>query len=1850
MQINPPLTNFRTELLISNLQVFLASHPNSNVILTHAWHSQTFNLKMIVIHAMTEWYSKAIPGDGSEHARLSRILDIAQDLKALSVMLSAKAVPFVIDLAVLASRREYLNLDKWLTDQMREHGEPFVKAVVQYLQRKLPAIMGGPNGPLKEEHLSMANFPFESLPVILFSLQSMTSTMPMSPEVKETIMTMIQNSQRIISQSRTSQPPIQQVPPPPGVLRPPGRAEQVPVGAPVRPTPRQASGNMLPPSTMFPGDPMAGLASQFGNSLNFPPSSQGSMPPSSSSAFSLPNALGPLISGAGGAPGSPNRVFGVAPPVANMESGSSSPYHQLNDLIRAPTSSAASESGMSTGLEQIRAGISNIGNLFPESSGTISKEVEDEANSYFQRIYNHPPNPTLTIDEVLDLLKKFQDSNVQRERDVFNCMIKNLFEEYKYFPQYPEKELHITAQLFGGIIEHGLVSMIPLGLALRFVLDTVRKASDTKMYYFGIAALDRFKARLKDYPQYCQHVSCLPHFKDFPPHLVEWIEHGARSQAPPNKPQGSIAPVKGKDGGAAVAGAPGSLKVSVAMSAAKMTTTVTVTSSGAAATSVASSSAIVRPTATSVGGRPSIANTTNIDTLINARQKAGLPSEPVKAPSDKIQDKVAFIFNNLSLMNMNGKGDELKDILGGELREFSGWLAQYLVMKRASIEPNFHTLYSSFLEVLRSEVLYDNVLKETFSNIKILLSADKSIANFSDRSLLKNLGHWLGLMTLARNIPILMLDLDIKPLIIDAYHKGSQELLYVVPFVAKVLEACAKSKVFKPPCPWTIGIMNLLCELHREHDLKLNLKFEIEVLCKTLSIELNTLAPGNLLKDFDKANQIGIRSFGAKVPSNVANNMGLVPGKGMDAAGFSMTGGVGLPPPQPGGPQRPAMPGAMGVDPMASAVATSMAMMGPTPGSSAFGAGSQQPPGAAGAGMGAALMAAPQQPQNFGGVPPLPTLQQQQTPADVPPVENLQMQQPLQQQQQAAVHSEQQAQQQQQQQQRPPEPKFRYLDISTAHLNGIVPHIHIDSRLTMIKDQPDMIQLVNIAIEKSIQENLAPVIDRAIKIALTTSENIIKQDFALDHDENRMRQAAHHMVRNLTAGMAMITCRDHLLVSIKSNLKHLMLTIGRANPAQAEQINVTVECVATDNVELACAFVQKKAVDKALQEIDLRLQSEFNNRVHARKEGRRYCDPTALTYQAERMPEPIRLQVGGASPKANTVYEEFARNIPGFKPLTPQEVNAITPKSSSSSFMGGAGTGGGGGPHQPISDECVSLLGDVLERVKPFVVSCTTLPDRPHMANLRSLVENLAHTRTTKDTGTLLVLIQKTVENVLEGLTTQMSLDSESLARYRDANLLVIRALVDQSLYGSNWITQRVTQALIEAREDIRYNLDAFHCFVKSGFVSLPDYDKHLSAAMRDGENQLVTQFAMHLCKIYLIEDRSSANGQISETDFYQTIEVLNKIASQPAGRPLPDGIQHLVEMIKISSERLEPTVAGPTAQLHSGIAQAREYEDPPGLLEKTEYLLREWVNAYHSRDAGKDSRQAFIVFVQLMNQHGILKTDDLITRFFRMSTQMCVDLCYRALAEQNNSPTLVRAKCFHTLDAYVRLITLLVKHSGESANTVTKVNLLNKVLGIVAGVLIIDHDMRTAGFQQVPYHRIFIMLFLELNSPDPVLENINFQVRHFFQRFLNASNHVVLPSLGFNSLLQHAAHLETRESARVRLRLAGNRVPSRFHGTHPQQQSKGMARLRPVAGRPVQVLVLVPAQRRADETRQPPVQRDAESVARVAPRFPGIFVRSSLQFLRRHSAQLHSNEKLDPVRFSEEHAASGSVQSGVFP
>ena len=57
----------------------------------------------------------------------------------------------------------------------------------------------------------------------------------------------------------------------------------------------------------------------------------------------------------------------------------------------------------------------------------------------------------------------------------------------------------------------------------------------------------------------------------------------------------------------------------------------------------------------------------------------------------------------------------------------------------------------------------------------------------------------------------------------------------------------------------------------------------------------------------------------------------------------------------------------------------------------------------------------------------------------------------------------------------------------------------------------------------------------------------------------------------------------------------------------------------------------------------------------------------------------------------------------------------------------------------------------------------------------------------------------------------------------------------------------------------------------------------------------------------------------------------------------------------------------------------------------------------------------------------------------------------------------------------------------------------LSQVLGIIGSVLMRDHETRQVEFHQLAYHRMFVMLLLELNAPEPVLEAINFQILSCF-------------------------------------------------------------------------------------------------------------------------------------------------------
>ena len=55
-------------------------------------------------------------------------------------------------------------------------------------------------------------------------------------------------------------------------------------------------------------------------------------------------------------------------------------------------------------------------NLTMAGSCVSFDQVEDKANSYFQQIYNQPPQSNMPIDQVLAMLKKFKDSNQKVEK------------------------------------------------------------------------------------------------------------------------------------------------------------------------------------------------------------------------------------------------------------------------------------------------------------------------------------------------------------------------------------------------------------------------------------------------------------------------------------------------------------------------------------------------------------------------------------------------------------------------------------------------------------------------------------------------------------------------------------------------------------------------------------------------------------------------------------------------------------------------------------------------------------------------------------------------------------------------------------------------------------------------------------------------------------------------------------------------------------------------------------------------------------------------------------------------------------------------------------------------------------------------------------------------------------------------------------------------------------------------------------------------------------------------------------------------------------------------------------------
>lgn len=474
----------------------------------------------------------------------------------------------------------------------------------------------------------------------------------------------------------------------------------------------------------------------------------------------------------------------------------------------------------------LRGAIKNVTPLPPaavpapapsSSSSATSDDVEEMATAYFQKIYTSEQS----IGEVVEMLKRFKTSGNSKENEIFACMVHNLFDEYRFFAKYPEKELRITGILFGALIQEQLVSSITLGVALRYVLEALRKppsppgqtTSSGKMFKFGMFALEQFKSRLHEWPQYCSHIVRIPHLREGYAELVAEIEQEMSNSNQNRAITAAESPSTTPSLSQQQPSVPGS---SVGVGDASLST------------------AQLDPVISSVPPKPRVAEFgPNLGRAVTDEL-----DEEFEAPPDATLDRVQFLVNNLAPSNVEQKAAELKEMLDPK---YFGWLAHFLVVKRISTQANFHSLYLSFLDNLGDygKGLVEAILKSVYHNIGKLLRSQKITTSSSERSYLKNLGIWLGQITLARNLPIKQIMLDCRELLLQGYETG--KLIAVAPFLAKTLEGAKNSIVFRPPNPWLMGLLGVFRSVYNVEGLKMNIKFEVEVLCKNLGIKLEDI-------------------------------------------------------------------------------------------------------------------------------------------------------------------------------------------------------------------------------------------------------------------------------------------------------------------------------------------------------------------------------------------------------------------------------------------------------------------------------------------------------------------------------------------------------------------------------------------------------------------------------------------------------------------------------------------------------------------------------------------------------------------------------------------------------------------------------------------------------------------------------------------------------------------------------------------------------------------------------------------------------------------------------------------------
>lgn len=963
-----------------------------------------------------------------------------------------------------------------------------------------------------------------------------------------------------------------------------------------------------------------------------------------------------------------------------------------------------------------------------------------------------------------------------------------------------------------------------------------------------------------------------------------------------------------------------------------------------------------------------------------------------ETPPKEIMEKVLFVVNNITMDNFDSKITDLKPVL---IPNYFAWFSNYLVNQRAKTEPNYHKLYSRILSSIGSELLHEYMISVTFKQLFVILSTKE--AQSIDKNHLKNLSAWLGSITLAVDRPIKHNNIAFREMLLEAYH--AKRLDIVVPFVTKVLQSAAESKVFRPPNPWTLGILKVLVELNQKADWKLSLTFEVEVLLKAFGLNPESVTPSEFLDVNDITDEL----------SGSLNKMTI--------------------------------------DQQQSEQQKQMALMQQY---------QQQ------------MLLFHQRQQrlvNTGMAPPMDQIPMASATAD-----------------NGALN----------------ENPFSNLYGSTIFVT-----------------HPDLKRVLQMAIAKSVRENLLPTVEMSSSIAVVTTLKIVLKDFATEVDEVKLKTAALTMVKHLAQSLARATSVEILREGIRSTTQSLAPNLMNLPTSPMEELDTAIN----DNIGLAIGLVEKAAMDKAVQDIgEQLLQPIAIRRYHKeRRADQPFMSQNTNPYSLA-LPEPLGLKSTGVTSQQFRIYENAGNFAPGVDATNMPAASAsnVTPlqQSTNQQVLLQAQQ-----PRQPQQAQMSQGNQQVLPHAQ------TQLPPPTQSVNISNELEQNHRVLVHLMDGLVVQIKENAEKRSLEDLGNQNPIKAiifqilTFIARssQKDQLSLKVSQAVVNSLFATSesslcrevlsLLLEKLCSLSIVARKDVvwwlvyaldsrKFNVSVIRSLLEVKLIDATELDKVLVSAMKNGMENAV-EFSMKL-----IQDTALSNSPIlMRMDFICTLEYLGSLDDAQVKEFFKD----------YESRKILPVKKGTL------ITNSERY-----------YLVfTEWVKLLQ-RVACDDI--VTNVFIQQLMDKGVISSTDKLIEFMRAALELSV------FSFKESDPT---GEVFTAIDALSKLVIKLML--VQDLSSMARAEYLNIILSVVALVFSKDHEEQDTTFNERPYFRLLSNLlfeweairghnFVKIKDQKARTDFISFDAEFYkiFSNYLHSLQPIAFPGFSFAwvTLISHRMFL----------------------------------------------------------------------------------------------------------------------------